>query len=215
MPPALPYASPSELSLDADRIALAQRLFSEWANGNAPAFPGGALVVGRRGKMLEPHFVGRMGPEPDAEPIRRDAIFLLASITKPLVYTTALQLVERGELSLTDRVTDFFPEFGVNGKERTLVFHLLTHTSGLPDMPLNNVELRRSHAPLSKFVEAAINSPLLYPPGTNHRYQSMGTLMTAAIGERIVGRPIHEILREEVFEPLAMNSSRLGSADLD
>ncbi len=59
--------------------------------------------------MVAPRAFGKMGPEPDAEPIRDDALFLMASITKPVVYLGAMLLVERGLLNLTDPVTKSFP----------------------------------------------------------------------------------------------------------
>jgi CubicO group peptidase (beta-lactamase class C family) len=70
----------------------------------------------------------------------------MASITKPVTYLGAMRLVERGLFSLSDRVTRYLPEFAAHGKEDTLVVHLFTHTSGLPDMLPDNTELRRQHA---------------------------------------------------------------------
>jgi hypothetical protein len=58
--------------------------------------PGGAILVGRSGKIVPPRFFGRQGPEQEVPPIRPDAMFLLASITKPITYLGAMRLVERG-----------------------------------------------------------------------------------------------------------------------
>src|SRR5207249_11823535 len=66
---------------------------------------GGAILVGRNGKVVAPRTFGRQGPEPDSPPIRPDAIFLLASITKPVVYMGALMLVERGLLNRSEEHT--------------------------------------------------------------------------------------------------------------
>src|SRR6266545_4083844 len=63
-----------------------------------------------------------------------DKIFLLASITKPMTATGVMVLVDRRELSLSDPVSKFFPRFTGEGREKITVRHLLTHTSGLPDM---------------------------------------------------------------------------------
>jgi CubicO group peptidase (beta-lactamase class C family) len=157
-----------------------------------------------------------MGPEPDAPPIRDDALFLMASITKPIVYLGAMLLVERGLLNLTDPVTQHIPEFAAHHKESTLVLHLFTHTSGLPDMLENNVELRRSHAPLEKYVEHAIRDTVpLFPAGTKLSYQSMGTLITAELVRRLSGLPIDQFLRRELFEPLGLESIALGSKGFD
>lgn len=213
--PGLAYAKPEELGLDVARLQVAYDLLARWTTGPEAPIPGGALAVGRRGRQVEPRFFGRQGPGPEAEPIRRDGAFLLASITKPVVYLAAMLLVERGELSLADPVTRFLPDFAAHHKEQTLVFHLFTHTSGLPDMLPNNVELRRQHAPLSRFLEATVNAVPLFPPGTSVSYQSMGTLVTAAIIEQITRQSLPDFLEHEISNPLGMASTSLGSRSLD
>lgn len=212
----LPVATPDELMLDADRIASAYDRLEEWTNGTNPPIPGGAIIVGRGGKTLPPRFFGRQGPEKDAPPIREDAIFLLASITKPVVYLGALMLVERGLLNLSDKVTRYIPEFAAHHKEDTLVQHLFTHTSGMPDMLARDQELRAGHAPLEAFIQGAIGDTVpLFPPGTNLSYQSMGTLIVAEIIQRISGQGIHAYLKKQILEPLELLSSGLGSQGLD
>ena len=73
-----------------------------------------------------------------------------------------------------------------------------------------NTELRRANAPLSKFVEGTFKTPLLYPPGTSFRYQSMGTLLAGEIVERISGMRLRDFEKKEIFEPLGMKQSSLG-----
>lgn len=210
--PALPYAKPDEIGFEAARLQVAFDLLARWTEGPDAAIPGAAIIVGRNGRAIEPRFFGRQGPEADAEPLRRDGSFLLASITKPLTYLAAMLLVERGLLSLTDRVTKYLPDFAAHHKDETLVFHLFTHTSGLPDMLPNNMELRREHAPLSRFVEAVIrDTPPLFPPGTNLSYQSMGTLIVAELVERLSGVSLPEFLNREIFSPLGLTGTSLGS----
>jgi CubicO group peptidase (beta-lactamase class C family) len=216
MPNGLAYAKPEEIGLDASRLQAAYDLLTQWTTGPKAPVPGGAILVGRRGRIVTPKLFGRQGPEPDAEPIRPDGMFLLASITKPVVYLSALKLVERGLLNLTDQVTRYIPDFAAHHKEETLVLHLFTHTSGLPDMLANNEELRRQHAPLSKFIEGAIRDTVpLFPAGTNLSYQSMGTLVVAELVQRLSGLSIHEFVRREVLDPLGMKSTGLGSRGFD
>jgi CubicO group peptidase (beta-lactamase class C family) len=125
-------------------------------------------------------------------------------------------LVERGLLNLTDKVTRYLPEFAAHHKEETLVLHLFTHTSGLPDMLPNNVELRREHAPLSRYVEHGIRDTVpLFPPGTDVRYQSVGTNITAEIVRRLSGKQIDAFLKDEIFDPLGLESTSLGSKPFD
>src|SRR5204863_9436310 len=113
-----------------------------------------------------------------------------------VTYLGAMLLVERGLLNLSDRVTRYIPDFAAHHKENTLVQHLFTHTSGLPDMLDNNLELRRAHAPLSKFIEGAIRDTVpLFAAGTKLSYQSMGTLVVAEIVQRISGLSIAAYLK--------------------
>lgn len=211
----LKRARPRELDIDIDRFEAACSLLNRWTLGPDAPVPGAAIVVGRRGKVLPPRFFGRQGPEATAKPIRQDGMFLLASISKPLTYLVGMRLVERGLLNLSDPVTRYIPEFAAHHKEDTLVEHLFTHTSGMPDMLPDNAQLRRKHAPLKTFIEGAIASPPLFPPGTNLKYQSMGTLVVAELIQRITGHPIRRALRQELFDPLGLDSIALGSRGVD
>jgi len=137
-------------------------------------------------------------------------VFLLASITKPMTAAGIMILADRGRLSIDDPAGKFIPEFTGGGRDRITLRHLLTHTSGLPDMLPENIELRQRHAPLADFVAAAIRTPLLFAPGSEVRYQSMGILLLAEIAERVSGLPLREFLRKELFGPLGMKGTSLG-----
>jgi CubicO group peptidase (beta-lactamase class C family) len=208
---ALPQVKPEEIGIDPKRLQVAYDLLEKWTAGpNAPV-PGAAILVGRAGKAVAPRLFGRQGPEPDAEPIRRDAMFYMASVTKPVIYLSAMLLVERGRLNLSDRVSRYVPEFTGQGKEAAQVLHLFTHTSGLPDELPDNTDLRRQHAPLKKFIEGAIRAELAFKPGTRFSYSSSGTILTAEIVQRLSGQSIQDFVRREIIEPLGLKSTGLGS----
>jgi len=139
-----------------------------------------------------------------------DAVFLIASITKPMTATALMILVDRREVSLSDPVQRFIPEFRGEGRELVLVKHLLTHTSGLPDMLLEDQDLRKAHAPLAAFVERTCRTPLLFKPGSEVRYQSMGFLLAADIASRVTKESFPSFLNHHVFVPLAMRDTSLG-----
>ncbi len=143
-------------------------------------------------------------------PLPDDSIFLIASPTKPLTATAILLLVERGELQLTDRVADFVPEFATAGKDKTLLVHLLTHTSGLPDQLPENYALREQHAPLEEFVQRTCRYQPDFDPGTKVQYQSMGYLMLGEVLLRVTGTTLPDFLRAHVFDPLDMHDTALG-----
>jgi CubicO group peptidase (beta-lactamase class C family) len=141
---------------------------------------------------------------------RPEAVFLLASITKPMTVSAVMILADRGALGLSDAVRKFIPEFTGGDRELVTVRQLLTHSSGLPDMLPENTELRKRHAPLKDFVAGACKTPLLFKPGTEVHYQSMGILLAAEIVERITRTPLRVFLRKELFGPLGMRRSSLG-----
>ena len=209
----LPIVKPEEIKLDNERLQQAGSLLKEWTA--AGSVPGAAIVVGRHGMMVEPQFFGKQGPEKNAEAIRSDGMFLLASITKPIVYMSALRLVERGELVLSLPVTHYIPDFAAHHKESILVHHLFTHTSGMPDMLENNVALRQSLAPLKQFIHGAIYDtvPLFQPAGTGLSYQSMGTLILAEIIQRLTRKTIAQHVRDEIIKPLGLQNTWLGRGE--
>jgi len=212
----LPVVAAKSIDLDEARLEVAYDLLDSWTRGADAPVPGGAILVGRGGKVVKPRFFGRQGAEPDAEPIREDGMFLLASISNPLTYLGVLKLVERGKLNLSDPVARYIPDFAAHHKDTTLVQHLFTHTSGLPDMLPDNDQLRRQQAPLERFIQGAIRDTVpLFPPGTRYSYQSMGTLVVAELIQRISGMTIHEYLKKELFDPLGLQSIGMGSRGLD
>ncbi|MCB0114131.1 MAG: beta-lactamase family protein, partial [Caldilineaceae bacterium] len=103
--------TPESIGFSAARLERAYRFLDDAvARGDLPA---AALLVARNGQALPPHVAGRHGLAADAPALRPDAIFLVASVTKPVVVSALMLLVERGELLLDDRVTRYVPEFGV------------------------------------------------------------------------------------------------------
>ena len=160
-----------------------------------------AVLHVRSGATVRTWTTGRAKP---------DTVFLLASITKPMTAAAVMKLVDAGEMRLHDPVPRYLPEFKGGDRALMTVRHLLTHTSGLPDMLADNDALRRRHAPLKDFVAGALKTPLLFKPGTECRYQSMGILLAAEIVERLTMRPLREFLAREIFQPLGMSATSLG-----
>ena len=127
-----------------------------WCESNI--LPCLSIVTGTAETISAQFHAGRQVAD-NPTPLSEDAIFLIASITKPIIAMAALRLIENGHLTLADRVVDFIPGFGREGKYGIEVRHLLTHTSGLPDMLNDNLELRQSHATLARFhLDAASNT---------------------------------------------------------
>ena len=204
-------SSPDAAGLDPVRWQRALDLAAAFCREDrAPAI---AVHVGRSGKTTGVHGFGRQAVAADSPRLRSDAIFLVASITKPVVAMGTLLLVERGLLTLSDRVHEFLPEFLRFGKAGITIRHLLTHTSGLPDMLPDNRELRASNAPLAQFVEKTCEVASDFPAGRGVQYQSMGFAVLGEIISRVAGVSCAEFLRRKVFEPLGMRETALGAPD--
>jgi CubicO group peptidase (beta-lactamase class C family) len=201
----LRFSTVEELRVHVGRLSHASRHLNSWVSSRE--IPAASLLVGRRGCFLAPLFFGHHADRADASPLRGDAIFLIASITKPIVALAALQLVERGELALDDRVERYIPHFGKQGKHGITVRHLLTHTSGLPDMLPNNLELRGEQAPLSAFVEGACRLTPEFPAGRSVQYQSLGFAVLGEIIQRVSGLTCGAWLKQHLFDPLGMRST--------
>lgn len=195
----IPVVSPHRVGFVPDRLQRAFEFLK--AESESGRVPGSALCVGRRGGMVEPRFFG----------VPEDALFSVASITKPVVAAAVVLLVERGHLGLNDRVVESLPEFGREGKDGVRIRHLLTHTSGLPDQLPNNADLRAAHSGLDAFFEGTCAQGLLFSPGTRVKYQSMGFTVLGEIVRRCTGASLADFVRSEIFEPLGMHETWLGA----
>lgn len=203
----LPIAEPGSIGLDSKRLGRAYGWLERWTHSGQVA--SAAIAIGRRGHVVAPRFFGKQRPD-GAQSLRDDALFLVASITKPVTATAVMLLIERGVLALDTRVADVVPAFAQHGKAEVRIRHLLTHTSGLPDMLPQNDRLRSEHRAFSAFIAEICREPLLFAPGAELRYQSMGIAMLAEVVHQSSGKELREFLRTEVFEPLGMHDTSLG-----
>src|ERR1700722_14532467 len=133
---AIPIARPDTIGISAAVLRRADELVQRWLTDDR--IPAGARPSGRGGRVGEPRLVGRQQPAKDAPALRKDALFVIASITKPVTVAAVMMLLERGRLALDDHVTDYVPAFAANGKRDVLIRHLMTHSFGLPDMVPDN-----------------------------------------------------------------------------
>ena len=190
--------APSEVGMSKQGLEQAAKLLGdEVSSGHVTS---AAIIVVRKDRVVLHRGFGAQADTP----------FLLASISKPVTAAALMLLVERGQVSLQDSVSVHLKEFSGKDRAAIRVRDLLSHTSGLPDMLAENVALRRKHAPLSEFVKGSMTTPLLFEPGKDFSYQSMGILLAAEIVERVSGQRLRDFLDKEFFEPLGMRNTFLG-----
>jgi uncharacterized protein YbbC (DUF1343 family) len=130
-----------------------------------------------------------------------DTVFDLASLTKPVATATSLMLlVERGKLRLSDRVAEYLPTFGQEGKDRLTVEQLLLHVSGLI---ADNPEADYRDGPAKAFERIDALKPTA-APGARFVYSDVNFIVLGRLVERVAGVPLDEFARTNVFEPLGM-----------
>jgi CubicO group peptidase (beta-lactamase class C family) len=133
--------------------------------------------------------------------------FHIASVSKPFTAAAILQLQEQGRLSITDPVARFLPDFP-NGEKITLD-HLLTHTSGIPnvnDLPDYDVFARAPHA-LQELVAKFAALPLEFQPGADYHYSNSNYNLLALIIEKASGESYGDYIRQHILLPAGMVTS--------
>jgi len=175
------------------------------------AFPGGVLAVGWN-DQLAVHPFGQLEREGEAYDVDEDSLYDVASLTKPVVTTTAAMLLaQQGNLDLDSPVEHYLPEFAAaaksdpnpNWRARVTVRMLLLHDSGLPDHRDFYKEAKGRDAIWSRVIA----EPLVCPPGTRIQYSDLGFILLGGIIERLTGESLDAFAKEAIFSALGMSRS--------
>ena len=162
------------------------------------AFDGAALVVWKDGTIVTEAYVGNAAPQRAAD---ASVLWPVASISKVYTAATIMRLVEEGVLTLSTPVSMILPDFTGGGREAMRVRHLLTHTAGfMYESPEMEARLA-ARTPMNSLVTEALQSPLLFAPGTELRYADYNYLVAAHVAEVAAGRPFVDLMRTLVLEP--------------
>jgi len=176
--------------------------------------PGSVVKIGRKEKVLFTRAYGNSQVIPQSKPMKENMIFDLASLTKPIATATSIMiLVERGKLHLREKVKDYIPSFTPFIKEQgqyeedIQIWHLLTHTSGLPPyLEQDNIEPNfGSFCTLKNLVTYIASLNKTNPPGKEFHYSCLGYICLSYIIKEITGKNVAEFSKENIFLPLGMN----------
>jgi CubicO group peptidase (beta-lactamase class C family) len=172
---------------------------------DAAAFSG-AVLIARGGKILLSKGYGLANYELNV-PNTRQTKLHLASVSKTFTAAAILLLQERGLLGVQDPIARFIPAYP-RGNEITL-HHLLTHTSGIPD--INDVS---GYDSLSRFAQTPASliavfrdRPLLFEPGARYSYSNSNYNLLAYVIEKVSGQTYGDFLHENIFGPAGMTST--------
>lgn len=222
-----PVPTPPPVSAASEERALAARLDGVIDRAIAEKRIVGAVVlVARDGKVVYRRAAGAADREAK-RPMREDAVFRLASMSKPLVSATALALIEQGKLSLEDPVTKWLPTFRpklADGREPVItVRHLLTHSAGLTygffepeDGPYHKAGvsdgLDQPGITLEENLRRIASAPLSFEPGTRWNY-SVAIDVLGAVVARAGGAPLPKVVERSVTGPLRMPDTGFVARD--
>ena len=142
-------------------------------------------------------------------PMQTDAIFWIASMTKPITATALLMLQDEGKLSVDDPVAKYLPELGdlktADGKTAKLTLrHLLTHTSGMAEATA--AQYRTAHS-LADVIPFYVGKPLKFEPGSKWQYCQSGIISLGRIVEIVSGQSFPAFLQKRLFDPLGMKDT--------
>lgn len=171
----------------------------------AKGCPGAVVLVSRFGRVVWWRPYGHRLVGESTEPMSRETIFDMASLTKVIATATSVMiLIDRGEITLGDRVTRFIPEFGQNGKESVTIEQLLRHRGGLiADNPVDDYR----DGPAKSLERICALKPT-YEPGSKFLYTDVGYITLGEIVRRVSGRSLDEFARDNIFKPLGMCDTR-------
>jgi CubicO group peptidase (beta-lactamase class C family) len=220
----VPTGKPEDVGMSPERLQRIHEAIQRHID--AGEISGAVTLVARRGSVVHFEAHGLMDIE-SKRPMEKDAIFRIASMSKPITGVAVMMMLEEGKLRLSDPVSKFLPEFKdakvavartnstdfyVVPADRDLTIRdLLTHTNGLmtgglgskagPPRPVEGETL-------ATYIPRLAAAPLDFQPGTQWAYSGLaGPDILSRIVEIVSGVPYDEFLRTRIFEPLGMKDT--------
>jgi CubicO group peptidase (beta-lactamase class C family) len=189
--------------------------------------PGAVLLIARAGQIAYAEAFGWRDRESRA-PMALDAIFRIASMTKPVTSVAAMMLTEEGKLQIAAPVAEYLPEFHdrtvgierVRAQRTMTVQDLMRHTSGLTyahfgDSPVQMIwrdaDLMSEHQTNAELVDKLARLPLLFEPGTTWEY-GMSTDVLGRVVEVTSGQSLADFFASRITGPLGLNDTAFEAA---
>jgi CubicO group peptidase (beta-lactamase class C family) len=223
---------PEDAGFSTERLARLAKFFQ--GDIDKGAIPGAVLLIAREGKLVYLQALGYQDRE-KRTPMKADAIFRIASMTKPITSVAVMMLAEEGKIDLIAPVFQYVPEFkdvkvGVekmdpdtgkpalsfeNPQRPMTVQDLLRHTSGLVYGPFGNSLVHQAYKKanlfdgkqtLAEFVTKLSKLPLAHQPGTVWEY-GMSTDVLGRMVEVVSGMPFDRFVEEHIAGPLGMHDT--------
>jgi len=233
----LPAAKPAEVGLSAERLDQITSWLRDQSARNV--IPGAVLMIVRNGKVAYSESVGMLDPETKA-PMRKDAIFRIYSMSKPITSVAVMMLAEQGRITLDEPIAKYIPAFkemkvgveakGEDGKPKLelvaaakpiTIQDLLRHSSGITYGFFGNMLVKKAYVDAhvfdyaidnAEFAERIARLPLAFQPGTTWDY-SHSTDILGRLVEIVSGKSLYQFEKENILDPLGMTDTSFYVAD--
>ncbi len=220
----LPASRPESVGLSPEKLAHIEKVLR--ADIERGRIPGAVVAIARKGRLAYYEAFGYSDKEAGT-PMTKDAIFAIASMTKPMVGVAIMQMMEETRLQMSDPVSRWFPELGklpvgvvkggvmesVPARRQITVQDLLRHTSGLTYGGRGSTPMHKSQPASSggaaaqytsaEFIAALSKAHLLYQPGTTWDY-GLSIDVLGLILEQEHNQKLSAVLSERIWKPLGM-----------
>ena len=229
LPALVPDVAPEQLGFSSERLARLDRYLDQYVA--AGRHKGSLIAISRDGKLAHVSMRGDRDAEAGLH-VESDTLWRMYSMTKPITSVATMMLYEEGKLLLIDPVAKFLPAFerarvyrggpaaamvSTPASEPMLIWHLLSHTSGLTyefffNNPVDETYRRvfewgkPTTYTLAEACERWASIPLLFEPGTSWNY-SVATDVVGRVVEVISGQPLDEFFRDRILRPLRMHET--------
>jgi CubicO group peptidase (beta-lactamase class C family) len=224
----LAKASPESVGVSAERLKRLDAGMQRFTDEGRLA--GVTTLLARRGKIINFNAYGKKDVRA-ADPVQRDSIFRIYSMTKPIAAVAMMMLYEEGKWRLDDPVTRYIPEFAkmqvyvgdnpdgtmkLEDARRSMTMReIMTHSAGLGyvlnsanavDRLVIKEQILNPAAPLQAMIDKLAKTPLMAQPGTRW-YYSIAVDVQGYLVEKLSGQPFAEFLQSRLFGPLAMKDT--------
>lgn len=217
------------LGFDPAKIALVRPALQEFVDSGELA--GIVILTSQSGEIVQAEAIGWSDIETNT-PMRFDALFRIASMTKPIASAAALMLIEQGRIALADPISHWVPELAtprvlrdaagplhdtVPAQRAITIEDLLTHRSGVAYAPFSEGPLKQAYEKTlgdpvmnrstpDEWLAALGTLPLAYQPGERFHYGHSTDVLGFLIG-RVEGKSLRQVLQERIFAPLGMTDT--------
>lgn len=193
--------------------SIEQKETLDWLNGYIEKMErendlSGSILIAKGEQVLFEKYWGLANIE-QSKKITAETLFGMASGSKMFTATAIMQLMEKGKLKLTDKLTDYFPDFPKKDwAERVTLEQMLSHTSGIAEYwTSENEPAMLNFTDWHQFIPLIYKEGFLSEPGTQHRYSNSNFMLLGQVIEQASGQDYYTYIEENILKKAGMTHS--------